>query len=466
MIYGIIIVVGVIFIVSLLVRKKEDIIFEADFVAPNKVASRWNHSFCIGSTNSYLSAEIGYRNILICGKSGSGKGANFITSSIFNILARTKSSMVIVDPGGELLKNTSGYAMRKKAVFSIDYSDPSSMGFNPFTIMTTDDTIDEMVHVLVVNSGAFSGGESFWILSAEQFISFWCKVVVTQEEKYRSFANVLKFIDEFATRPAETTDMLLVKLGKDLCTQYKGYCAMTPATMQGIIAQARACLKLFRNPAVIATTSMEQSIDIDAIRREQQVIYITTPIPKLEYLRPVISMLIQSLYDRFLSRLPESNIDLPVYMILDEASSYKINNFSVYMSNARRFLMPTMIAIQEKSSLEHIYKGLSRNVISNCFTQCILPGTTDANTLRELSQLLGEQWRIDEETKKKIRQPLLGISEISRLEDKAVVVVGSNPTLISLKPFYKHWRYRHYAQLPPYEAKTNYSKEIPVISFD
>ena len=89
---------------------------------------------------------------------------------------------------------------------------------------------------------------------------------------------------------------------------------------------------------------MEQSIDIDAMRKEPHTIYLTAPIPKLAYLRPVIAMFIQSIYDRFLKELPEEN-DLPIFMILDECSSYRITNLSTYMSNARKFLLPTLIAV-------------------------------------------------------------------------------------------------------------------------
>lgn len=459
----ILIAIVVIAVIAYASQSKTTQVFDASFIKSGRVANRWNHSFSVGAHDKYMTTASGQKNILICGKSGSGKGVNFIINSILNIARRSNSSIIVVDPGSDIRNNTSGFCGTKAKVLTIDFSNPQSIGFNPFTAFPNDDQIEQQTHTLVVNSGAFSNAESFWLLSAESFITFWTKVVRTQDRKFQTYANVLRLIDCFSTNPSKTTDRLIVRTNPDLITQYKTWVAMPTNTLQGIIAQARACLKIFNNPSVIATTSTEQSIDIEAIRREPHIVYLTTPIPKMDYLRPIIALFIQSLYDKFLSSLPKKE-DLTTYMILDECSTYRISNFSTYMSVARKFRIPTLIAVQEKSALQALYHNDSRNVISNCFTQCFLPGTTDINTLKELSQLLGEHWRIDEETKKRMRQPLMSVTELTRLQEHAVVISGSIPSLVKLKPYYTSRRYKRYSEMPPYKTEqTSFSKpeELP-----
>ena len=217
----IIVVAFLLIAINALFRRKEEEIFESSFTSPNELASRWNKGFCIGSTTKYLSLETCYKNVFICGKSGSGKGVNYICNSLFNIRRRTNASIFIFDPAGENAKITSGYAATNSIVKLIDFSNPDSEGFNPFKVNSSKTEIEQLVEECFSNAKSKTSTGDFWESAAIEFTCFLCQLIFTQPEQYRTFANVLRLLELFVSEPKIINRMVIDSNDVTLLRQLK-----------------------------------------------------------------------------------------------------------------------------------------------------------------------------------------------------------------------------------------------------
>ncbi|MEZ5016045.1 MAG: type IV secretory system conjugative DNA transfer family protein [Flavipsychrobacter sp.] len=436
--------------------------FEATFDSTLSVGNFLNHGFSLGSHTLYATEDDSDRHCMVVGTTGAKKTTSCYANSVCNILKRTDHSIFGVQPSRDAFTYTAGFAHEKgRNVFEIDFTNPNAWGFNVLDEVNSVQDITNVVSTLVENSEAAPKGGDFWKTSAKDFISFWVRVILTYPKEYRTFSNVLRLIEYFAIGK---TDELIVKIGDpDLLRTYKTYVANSPNTMQGIVSQAKSCLSCYANPTIQRTTSVAQSISLNTLRFQSSYVVLTSPITAYSYIRPIISTFVEAMYNRFLSYIPDFSKEKKIYMLLDEVGNYRLQNLPMYLATARKHGLPSMLILQQKTSLIGMYsKSEYDTICANSNLQVYLPPVIDLETTTELSKRLGTHTRKDEDDKK-MRHALLTPAEISRL-DKAIVINGSKTTLATVKPYYTSTEFSRYSKLPVPEIETTFPDEVPLIT--
>lgn len=460
------IIIGIIMLVLIGVsQQKPDYSFNASFIAASSVASSFNKGLSL-TGSKHLTRKQSFSNFLVCAQSGAGKSTGIIIPSIFNLGRSGNNTIFCNDPSSEIYNLVSGYLKQQGyKIIRIDFSDIHSTGFNNLQQSQTMSDIQKQAHLILLNTQGDVQGDKFWQTSAEMVITMFGRYLVFHTKpEFRTMANLLRLVETFSVTP-EKIDRLIVRTGDEvLINSYRATVAYSDRVLQSIIAVVRASLFVFTDPAIIQTTSSANSIDIGRIRHEPHAIFLCNPIPQLQYLKPISALFIQSLFNEVLSALPTRNM-LDVYFILDEIGTVRFNDLGLVVSQCRKYSTSLLLAFQDYQSLVALYgPEQAHNIKTNCFSQVYLPGQPLA-TCRELSTLLG-QFNYEDAKNITRQRPLLSVDEL-RMTDKAVILTGQNaPVHARMTPFYKHWRYSRYAQIPPYQPASKHIVEPPRIPLD
>jgi len=127
------------------------------------------------------------------------------------------------------------------------------------------------------------------------------------------------------------------------------------------------------------------------------------------------------------------------------------------ISNVRKYQSGIHTVWQTQNQVIDLY-GVqqSRNIISNCFIKCFLPGI-EPNTARELEIMCGKYEFIDNEGHTKIR-PLLTADEI-RILNESLIFVGNKPVIkMKLIPYYKQKKLLALSQIEPISLSELYAQ--------
>lgn len=165
-----------------------------------------------------------------------------------------------------------------------------------------------------------------------------------------------------------------------------------------------------------------------------------------------------------MSNLPKLN-ELPVFFLLDEASSLYLNILPTAISNIRKYNAGILQVYQSQNQLFDLY-GVpqGRNILANSFAKVYMPGQP-LEVARELEQILGKYEYIDNDDNKRTRQ-LLTADEIRVLKE-AIILCGNYPAIkAKLIPYYEQRALNPLSSLPPYQPEPTYYEEvIPEIHF-
>jgi type IV secretion system protein VirD4 len=288
--------------------------------------------------------------------------------------------------------------------------------------------------------GSNNSSDPFWGIQSANTTTMMIRLVQYQAPEYRNLANVRHLVQCLTANP-KLVDVLMARTGDmQLIQDYKAYLGMDAKLQTSIQATALASLQIFSDPAVAAVTS-HNTIDLTQLRKRRTAIFIQCKTTEMKYFSTLISIMIELMTKHIMSELPSKKKPfLPVYFILDEASSLYLPSLSIIVANCRKYAAGVLILLQNYEQLCDIYgRQDAESIRSNCFARMYM-GAASHPTSIELSQMLGKyEWQ-DEEGKKKGTRDLLTPQEIRQLpSDKAVLICANYmPLLLTLRPYYKN----------------------------
>lgn len=413
----------------------------------NEIASPWNHGFLINKSDRLTKLQ-SFQNLLICGPTGSGKTTRVLLK---NLLELKNCSIVVNDPSKELYNLASGYLSQYFDIKTLNFSDSSvSSGYNILSRIKRSNDIQKVANILVSSTldKGNGAGDPFWSLQTKTLLSILLRLVQFQPEVYRNMANVKFLLDIFAVKPKYIDSLVAQSNDKALVLEYKSLIATPEKTLQNITASAKASLQIFSDEEFAKVTSVD-TISFEALRERPTIIFLHNSIADQKHASTLISIFFQQFYEYILSRIP-SKKELPIYIILEEASSLYIPVLPISLANTRKHSCATMVAIQNVKQLENFYGKESENIASNCVTKCYLPGITSLDNLREIESLGGKMTYIDENGKEKSKS-LMTIDEIRRMDENEILILcGNKPFILSkTSPYYLSFKYSRRASYPP-----------------
>ena len=121
-------------------------------------------------------------------------------------------------------------------------------------------------------------------------------------------------------------------------------------------------------------------------------IFITSRETTRDIQRPLMSMWLDTLLLRLMTKTPNGKPPKPVWLIIDElASLNKLPSLQSALTRARKYQIKTVLGYQQQSQLQEIYGKEGAETITGNPTTKIFFRTGDANTAKAVSDSLGEQ---------------------------------------------------------------------------
>jgi type IV secretory pathway TraG/TraD family ATPase VirD4 len=290
--------------------------------------------------------------------------------------------------------------------------------------------------------------DTFWNLQAQSIIRIFITILLTQDGKYCNLANVKHLTDCILSKPKEL-DKLFSRYADDrLFQEYAGIQAYDPKLKTSIIATCQSVLQLFSDNAVAQITSHD-TLNMGTFRKEPTALFIQNNVTDQTYFSVLTSLLFEQFIKYTLQSLP-SDKDLPIFFLIDEASSLTLPGLPVAIANIRKYQAGILLSLQTFNQLSQMYgKDDSETIRGNCYAKLYFTGQPQ-QTAEELERVIGKIEYADARGIKKIR-PLLTADQIRTLpKDKAILICGHHkPIRLDMTPYYKNWRFRGQSiQLP------------------
>ena len=424
--------------------------YNAKFGSTSKIASPFNEGLLI-SHKGKLTRKKSFENVLICGGTGSGKTSKLLIPILLNL---KNCSIVINDPSKELYNKCSGYLSKFFYIKVLNFSDASkSAGYNILSRIKKSNDIQKLADLLT-RTTVSGGNDPYWSIKTKETLSILVRLVLFQEKKYRTMANVLFFLNNMMANP-EMIDTLIVKThDSKLLLDYKSLIANSDKGLQNILSSTKAALQNFDDDEIAKVTSYD-SIDFEELRERPTIIFLHNNVADAAYYSTLNAIVFQQFYTYILSELPKDS-DLDIFILLEEASSLYVPVLPLALANCRKYRVGTVIIIQAPEQLETCYGKEASNIINNCITRIFLAGISSVNMLRELETISGKFTYQDKKGAEKTR-PLITIDEARLLPENRTLILHGNIPIIKgrVSPYYKSYKYQAFCNIPPVRLQTS-----------
>ena len=342
-------------------------------------------------------------NTLVIGGSGAGKTRFFCKPNVM----QANTSFVILDPKGEILRDT-GYLLEKKGyvIKVLDLIDMGkSHGYNPFAYIRDENDVLKLVTNLIRNTTpkGSQSNDPFWERSEtallQALILYLVEEAPTEEQNFPMVMEMIaasgasegeeayeSIIDElFARLAMEKPESVAVK-------QYGIYKQAPGKTAKSILISCGARLAPFdikELRELMETDEME--LDTIGDRKTALFVIISDTDDTFNF---VVSILYTQLFNLLCDKADdEYGGRLPVHVrcLLDEfANIGQIPKFEKLIATIRSREISASIILQSQSQLKAIYKDNADTIVGNCDTTLFLGGK-EKTTLKEISEILGKE---------------------------------------------------------------------------
>lgn len=403
------------------------------------------------SKNIKLREKFDYEGICIIAPTGSGKTSSYFYPNLLD--SNIKGSIVVIDPKGELYRDTSCFQREicGRRVLKFSPLEPAESEYYNLLEQCVDATeVCQLASTLLLNgalsvelsSGKQTGGVE-WIQMAEPLLSSALLFVRELQEPFNTIEYAFKTI---INSSQEELDSILGNCeNEDVVTQYNIF--KTVATSQNTSGSIKVTLasnlKLFTDRNINLISS-KTTFTGKELRETPTVLYITYPEQKCNYLAPFIapffSQLITKLVDSYNYKSE------PIHLLFDEFGNIgMINNMSVNCATVRSRKISFSICLQSITQLYQVYgRDNAKAILNNLKTKIVLCGLSDVDTLAYIETLVGKteinSISNSNKTESTVVRNVLHEDEIRRLEDDKILIIMSNkqPVVDTQYIYYKN----------------------------
>lgn len=441
--------------------------YRARFGRESLLLSRWNKGFTLTGIKS-LSEKLSWQNALIVGSTGTGKSANIIIPTIYN-LARQGFALVINDPSKELFRvlawilvNVFGYEVR--VINPTEYL--SSSFYNPLHRCSAFADLRRVASQIVRTSLGAKSSDPFWNTSATSVLAMFMGILLTQDREYLNMSNVRSLLLRASSDSASLDPLFSRFASQELFEEWMSFQAMDVKVKASVLSTAKASCDLWADEGVAHITSRD-NINLEELRTSDRpiAIFVTSNTASMRYYSLLTSLLFEDLYGVVMSDLPEQDTR-SLYSIIDEASSLYIPLLPVALSNQRKYKAGSLLAVQEVSQLRDLYGDESQAIVQNCYSRVYLTGQS-IQVAQELERTIGKAEFTDVEGNIRVR-PLMTADELRMLPtNRGLLVAGHHPVIkLKFRPYYKQRRFRKYLNNPPIEMMVHETTPVELLDVD
>lgn len=342
-------------------------------------------------------------NTLVCGGSGAGKTRFYCKPN----LMQCNTSFVILDPKGEILRDT-GYLLENKG-YEIRVLDLISMEkshcYNPFVYLKSDNDVQRLVTNLF-KSTTPKGSQSqdpFWDTAASMLLLaliFYLHYEAPEEEQ--NFPMVMEMLragsieDEEDNRPSPL-DNLFSELEYEnpehiAVKYYHNYHSGSAKTLKSIQITLAARLEKFNLESLASLTSTDE-LDLMSMGEKKVALFALIPDNDSSF-----NFLVSILYTQLFQQLFYSAdhvhggcLPIPVHFLMDEFANVSLpDDFDKILSVMRSRGVSVSIILQNLAQLKASFEKQWESIVGNC-DEFLYLGGNEQSTHKYVSEMLGKE---------------------------------------------------------------------------
>ena len=342
-------------------------------------------------------------NALVCGGSGAGKTRFFAKPN----LCQVNSSYVVLDPKGELLRDTGnllsvkGYDIKVLDLINME----KSHCYNPFVYLRSDNDIQRLVTNLFKNTTP-KGSQSqdpFWDQAATMLLLaliFYLHYEAPPEEQ--NFPMVMEMIRAGEVREDDETyksalDILFERLEMRnpehiALKYYRSYHSGSGKTLKSIQITLISRLEKF-NLESLACITQNDELELWSIGEKKTAVFAIIPDNDSSF-----SFLVGMLYTQLFQQLyyqadviHGGRLPVHVHFLMDEFANVALpDEFDKLLSTMRSREISVSIIIQNLAQLKALFEKQWESIVGNC-DEFLYLGGNEQSTHEYVSKLLGKE---------------------------------------------------------------------------
>ena len=342
-------------------------------------------------------------NVLVCGGSGAGKTRFYAKPNVM----QANTSMVILDPKGEILRDTGqllqekGYEVRILDLINME----KSHCYNPFVYLKTDNDVQRLVTNLF-KATTVKGAQSndpFWDTAASMLLLslvFFLKYEAPPEEQ--NFPMVMELlrngdipedVDGYVSPLDELMDRLEAREPDHIALKYyRNYRSGAAKTVKSIQITLAARLEKFNLESLSALTVTDE-LDLASMGEKKVVLFALIPDNDTSF-NFLISILYTQLFQALFytaDRKYGGLLPVHVHFIMDEFANVSLpDDFDKILSVMRSRGVSVSIILQNMAQLKALFGKQWESIAGNCDAFLYLGGNEQA-THKYVSELLGKE---------------------------------------------------------------------------
>ena len=355
---------------------------------------------CIG-----LNAKKHRRNLntLVCGGSGAGKTRFFCKPN----LMQCNTSFVILDPKGEILRDT-GNLLKEKG-YEIKVLDLITMErshcYNPFVYLNNDNDVQKLVTNLFKSTTPKGSqtNDPFWDTSASMLLSaliFYLHYEAPEDEQ--NFAMVMEMLraasieDEEDPRPSPLDELFseleLSNPEHIALKYYRSYHSGSAKTLKSIQITLAARLEKF-NLESLASLTLTDEMELPSLGENKVALFALIPDNDTSF-NFLVSILYTQLFQQLFytaDHIHKGSLPVPVHFLMDEFANVSLpDDFDKILSVMRSRGVSVSIILQNLAQLKALFEKQWESIVGNC-DEFLYLGGNEQSTHKYVSELLGKE---------------------------------------------------------------------------
>ena len=337
-------------------------------------------------------------NTVVVGGSGAGKTRFYAKVN----LCQANTSFVVLDPKGELLRDT-GYLLNQKG-YEVRVLDLLNMEkshcYNPFVYLRDDNDVQRLVTNLF-KSTTPKGSQSndpFWDTAASMLLLalvFYLKYEAPPDEQ--NFPMVMEMLraadvreecEEYASPLDELFERLEMRNPDHIAVKYyKDYHSGSAKTLKSIQITLAARLEKFNLSSLAALTATDE-LDLPSLGEKKVALFALIPDNDTSF-----NFLVSILYTQIFQQLfyladhkSGGSLPVPVHFLMDEFSNVSLpDDFSKILAVMRSRSVFVSIILQNIAALKALFEKEWESILGNC-DEFLYLGGNETSTHKLISE--------------------------------------------------------------------------------
>ena len=342
-------------------------------------------------------------NVLVIGGSGAGKTFSYCKPNVM----QCSSSYVILDPKGEILRDT-GYLLEKNG-YEIKILDLINMEkshcYNPFVYIKNDNDVQKLATNLFKSTTpkGSTTNDPFWDTAASMLLLaliFYLRYEAPEEEQ--NFTMVMELLRAGDVKEEDDDyvsplDMLFNRLETKnpdhiALKYYRAYHSGSAKTLKSIQVTLASRLEKFNLESMAQLTQTDE-LDLPSLGEKKVALFAIIPDNDTSF-----NFLVSILYTQLFQQLfyvadykYGGSLPVHVHFVMDEFANVSLpDDFDKILSVMRSREVSVSIILQNLAQLKALFEKQWESIVGNC-DEFLYLGGNEQSTHKYVSELLGKE---------------------------------------------------------------------------